>query len=149
VPHGSSYVMESVLDGRHREHSYSSHRRVSEALQRTSLVLIRADRGGRELTSDVWPALVGGVERIVWPFRVIQTASWSSQPTAWLDSFHGRLGEIGPGRAHDGQFFLEDLIWPELPHVLLPRVDHAQPAMGGFGFDTVRYWLTLLSLVLG
>ena len=75
-----------------------------------------------------------------------ETASWSSQPTAWLDSFHERLGEIGPGRAHDGQFFLDDLIWPGLPHVLLPDVDHAQPAVGGHGFDPARYWLAVLSV---
>ena len=104
--------------------------------------------GGRELTSDLWPALVGRVDRIRWPFPVLQTASWSSQPTAWLDSFHERLGEIGPGRAHDGQFFLDDLIWPGLPHVLLPHVDHAQPAVGGHGFDPARYWLAVLSVVL-
>ena len=91
-------------------------------------------------------------ERIHWvdaahrDYPVWQTASWSSQPTTWLDSFHERLGEIRPGCAHDGQFFLEDLIWPGLPHVLLSHVDHAQPAMGGFGFDHVRYWKVVLTL---
>ena len=149
APHGPSYVMESVLEGRHREASFAAHRRASEAAQRAALALLRAQRGGRELTSTVWPTLVQDVEGIRWPFPVVQTASWSSQPTAWLDSFHRRLGEIRPGRAHDGQFFLDDLIWPELPHVLLPRVDHAQPAVGGYGFDPARYWLALLSLVLG
>lgn len=67
----------------------------------------------------------------------------------WLDSFHERLGEIRPGVAHDGQFYLDDLVWPGLPHVLLPHLDHAQPVMDGFGFDSRRYWLALVLLALG
>lgn len=146
--HGPSYVIESVLQGRHRERSYTARRRATEFAQHTALALIGATRGGHELTSAVWPTIVADVDRVSWPFPVLQTASWSSEPTAWLDSFHERLGEIGPGRAHDGQFFLNDLIWPELPHVLLPHVDHAQPAVGGHGFDSARYWLAVLSLAL-
>jgi hypothetical protein len=148
TPHGPSFVIESVLLGRHRERSYTTRRRATELAQHTALALIGAAPGGRELASDVWPAIVERVDRISWPFPVVQTASWSTEPTTWLDSFHARLGEIGPGRAHDGQFFLNDLIWPGLPHVLLPQVDHAQPAVGGHGFDAARYWLAVLSLVL-
>ena len=148
TPYGPSFVIESVLHRLHRDRRYSLRRRGAEALQRTGLILLGARAGGHELTSGVWPALVRAVEGIRWPFRVVQTASWSSQPTAWLDSFHGRLGEIGPGRAHDGQFFLEDLVWPGLPHVLLPHLDHAQPAVGGYGFDHTRYWLALVSMVM-
>ena len=148
TPHGPSRVIESVLLGRHREMPRHAGRRVAEVLQRAALVLLDARRGGYELTSDVWPTLVGRVEDVAWPFPVLQTASWSSRPTAWLDSFHKRLGEISPGHAHDGQFFLNDLIWPELPHVLLPDLDHAQPAVGGYGFDHVRYWLAMLAVLL-
>jgi len=148
TPYGPSFVIESVLQGRHRERNYTARRRTTELAQRTAIALIGAAPGGLELTSAVWPTIVGRVDRVPWPFPVLQTASWSSQPTTWLDSFHERLGEIGPGRAHDGQFFLNDLIWPGLPHVLLPQVDHAQPAVGGHGFDPARYWLAVLSLVL-
>ena len=144
---GPSYVLESVLQGRHRER-ISPRRRLAEDLQRVALAATRESRGGLEMTASQLPALAGKLARIHWPFPVLQTASWSSRPTAWLDSFHERLGEIRPGHAHDGQFFLEDLIWPGLPHVLLPHLDHAQPAMGGFGFDHARYWLANLSLVL-
>jgi hypothetical protein len=117
-------------------------------MQHAALAILDARPGGRELTSAVWPRIVDRIAGRRWPFPVVQTASWSTVPTAWLDSFHERLGAIGPGRAHDGQFFLDDLIWPDLPHVLLPRVDHAQPAVGGYGFDPSRYWLAILSLVL-
>ncbi len=146
--HGPSYVMESILKGRHRNAPFPIRRRAAETMQRAGLLLARALQGGLEQTSEFWPCLVDAVEREHRPFPVLQTASWSTHPTAWLDSFHGRLGEIGPGRAHDGQFFLEDLVWPGLPHILLPRLDHAQPAMGGYGFDHVRYWLAIISLFL-
>jgi hypothetical protein len=146
--HGPSRVMESVLLGRHRAGPFRARRRLAEGMHHATLVCLRAARGGYELTSDRWPALVAPVEHRDWPFPVLQTASWSSRPTAWLDSFHGRLGEIGPLRAHDGQFFLDDLIWPRWPHVLLPDVDHAQPAVGGHGFDPARYWLAVLAVLL-
>jgi hypothetical protein len=148
TPHGPSRVIESLLLGRHRDTLRGAHRRTAEALQRAGLFVLGARRGGYELTSEAWPALVARVDGLTWPFPVVQTASWSSHPTAWLDSFHERLGEIGPGRAHDGQFFLDDLIWPRLPHVLLAEVDHAQPAVGGHGFDPVRYWLVVLEVLL-
>jgi hypothetical protein len=146
--HGPSRVIESVLLGHHRSERFGMRRRAAEGFQYAALVGLRALSGGHELTSERWPQLVAPVERRAWPFPVLQTASWSSRPTAWLDSFHGRLGEIGPARAHDGQFFLEDLIWPLWPHVLLPDVDHAQPAVGGHGFDPARYWLAALALLL-
>jgi hypothetical protein len=148
TPHGPSFVLEHVLQGQVGDQFGSTRRRAINTVQHLALALVCAKRGGHEMTSPVWPTLVQRVDRVRWPFPVVQTASWSSQPTAWLDSFHERLGEIGPGRAHDGQFFLDDLIWPELPHVLLAHVDHAQPVVGGHGFDPDRYWLAMLSLVL-
>ena len=147
APHGPSSVIESVLMGRHRESLRSVRRHAAERVQHAGLLLLRARAGGRELSSDIWPEIVASVERAPRPFPILQTASWSAQPTAWLDSFHERLSEIGPGRAHDGQFFLNDLIWPDVPHVLLPNVDHAQPVVGGFGFDPARYWLAALALL--
>ncbi len=148
MPSGSSAVMESILYKMYRNERYTSYRRSVEAMQRVMLSLLRAQSGGRDLTFLKWPGLVEDVAKIDWPFTVLQVASWSIRPTAWLDSFHARLEEISPGHAHDGQFYLEDLVWPGLPHVLLPEIDHAQPAMGGSGFDCGRYWLTLLSVLM-
>jgi pimeloyl-ACP methyl ester carboxylesterase len=144
---GPSRVLESILLGQHRESLAGWRRRAAEALQRAALRLCSADRGGREFAAGPQAALVASLDGAPRAFPVLQTASWSTRPTAWLDSFHQRLGEIAPGCAHDGQFYLPDLIWPEIPHVLLPEVDHAQPAMGGFGFDHVRYWLVMLTLL--
>jgi len=73
-------------------------------------------------------------------------ASWSSAPTAWLDAQHTRMHEIRPRCAHDGLFFLEDLVWPTAEQILLPRIDHSQPTVGGGGFDHARFWLALSSL---
>lgn len=148
TPRGPSAVLESLLLRRHQDSLAGAQRRWAERMQRMGLGLINAARSGQELTGD---ALAEVVAKLVNEpaLPLLQMASFSSRPTTWLDSFHLRLGEIRPGCAHDGQFYVEDLIWPGLPHVLLPHVDHAQPVMGGFGFDSARYWLATLLVFLG
>jgi hypothetical protein len=151
TPHGPSHVLESVLTGRHHA-TLGPRRALAEATQRLGLHLLGAARGGRELTRDHLPAILTRLDAFAAsaPFPIVQTASWSSRPTTWLDSFHERLGEISPGVAHDGQFYLTDLLWPApVAHVLLPHLDHAQPVMDGFGFDSARYWATLLATFAG
>jgi len=145
--YGPSAIIDSMLYGKYGE-SKNNLTALKERFQALALHLIGAGKGGRELASARWKNLTSRVDSIRWPFPVLQCASWSSQPTTWLDSWHERLGQIHPGRAHDGQFYLDDLIWPNLPHVLLPQIDHAQPAVGGFGFHPARYWQTLIHLVL-
>ncbi len=148
TPRGPSHVLESVLTRRHRN-TLTPRRTMAELTQRLGITAIAARPGGLELTRDHLPRVVEPLmaRGLLRAFPVIQTASWSSRPTTWLDSFHERLGEIRPGVAHDGQFYLEDLLWPGLPHILLPHLDHAQPVMDGFGFDSARYWSTLLAQV--
>ena len=143
TPRGKSWVLDSVLNGRHPR---SGRRWAAEQVQRLGLTVLGAKAGGLELAAiERFVARLEGARS----FPVVQTASWSSRPTTWLDSFHERLSELRPGVAHDGQFYLEDLVWPGIEHVLLPHLDHAQPAMDGFGFDSGRYWQTLIGWVLG
>lgn len=149
TPRGASGVLESLLLRTHEASVPGVKRWAEEWTQRLGLYTIGAHRGGLQLTEGPLGELVQRLDASSRPYPVWQTASWSSQPTTWLDSFHGRLEEIRPGCAHDGQFFLEDLIWPGLPHVLLGHVDHAQPVMGGFGFDEARYWKVLIALFAG
>lgn len=148
TPRGPSAVLESLLLREHQDSLVGARRTWAEAAQRLGLYAVGAQRGGRELTTRPMVALLAQLDARDRDYRVWQTASWSDTPTTWLDSFHERLGEIRPGCAHDGQFWLEDLVWPDLPHLLLPRVDHAQPVMGGHGFDHVRYWKVVLALFL-
>jgi hypothetical protein len=145
TPLGSSAVLESLLSYQHQDSLRGLKRKYAERLQRLGVYMIGAHRGGKELTAEKLPAVINLLqanrnENIL----LFQTASWSSFPTTWLDSFHQRLGEIRPGCAHDGQFYIENLIWPKIPHVLLPNVDHAQPVVGGFGFDVTHYWLAMI-----
>lgn len=147
TPRGPSRVLECLIESAHDATLTGPLRRAAVAVQRGGLRAMGGVPGGRELIGprifDVTAGLAA--ER---PFPIMQTSSWSTRPTSWLDSFHERLGEIRPGVAHDGQFYLEDLLWPGLPHVLLPHVDHAQPVMGGFGFPHERYWSAMLVLLL-
>jgi hypothetical protein len=149
TPRGPSGVLESLLTGEHHETLSGWSRWAEEWMQRVGLHAIRAAHGGRQLTRGPLRDVIATLDARSWDLPVWQTTSWSSQPTTWLDSFHGRLEEIRPGCAHDGQFFLEDLLWPGLPHVLLAHVDHAQPVMGGFGFDEARYWKVVIALFVG
>jgi pimeloyl-ACP methyl ester carboxylesterase len=148
MPFGPSRVLGSILRGESRSTLSGPRRRAAELVQWLGLHLVGAASGGRELSGEEWTAAVTPLSMLTWPFPVLQVASWSVQPTAWLDSFHRRLSEIAPGNAHDGQFYLDEALWPRLPHVLLPRIDHAQPVVGGFGFDAPRFWITLLSTLL-
>jgi hypothetical protein len=151
APHGPSPVIESMLLGSNRATLPTGRRRLAERSQRLALTLTGARGGGLALTSRAQAALQDEILPILAAareFPILQTATWSDRPTTWLDSFHERLGEIEPGVAHDGQFYLRDLLWPGLPHILLDRVDHAQPAMGGLGFDPLRYWLATLAVAL-
>ena len=147
TPRGPSRVLESVLLSGHAG-TLTRRRRLAELAQRAGLTLLGARPGGLELTRARLDQVLAPIDRAPRPFALVQTASWSSRPTTWLDSFHERLGEIHPGWAHDGQFYLQDLLWPGVDHVLLPHLDHAQPVMDGFGFDAARYWLTMLASVL-
>lgn len=146
TPRGRSQVLESVLL---RRHPRGLRRLLAEETQRLGLSMIGAKAGGLELAEiERWVGPLLAPLSIRRSYPVVQTASWSSRPTTWLDSFHERLSELRPEVAHDGQFYVEDLLWPGWGHVLLPHLDHAQPAMDGFGFDSGRYWQTLLAWVL-
>lgn len=146
--YGPSWIVDRLYFGKGPIRNRSRREMIEDHLQALGLRLIGARRGARELSSHQWPTLIDEVDSLEWSFPLLQCASWSTTPTTWLDSWHGQLEKMQPGRAHDGQFYLDDLIWPRIAHVLLPQIDHAQPAMGGHGFDPVRYWLTLLYMVL-
>ncbi len=148
TPLGPSIVLESLLLKQHQNSLIGIKRKWAEHLQRMGICLIRAHHTGEELTTKKLNSIIDLLQAKRNNNLLLQTASWSSRPTTWLDSFHQRLQEVRPNCAHDGQFYLEDLIWPNVPHVLLPHLDHAQPVVGGFGFDPALYWLTMILLYM-
>ena len=146
-PAGSSKVLDSVLIGRHRE-TASRLTRVKERLQSGLLRTVGARTGCLEITESGLAALTRRATARLFDFPVLSVATWSVRPTSWLDSYHRRLSEIAPEVAHDGQFLLPDQLWPRYEQIFLPELDHAQPVLGGFGFDPGRFWLTLAELVV-
>jgi len=151
TPRGPSAVLESMFSKKH-QNSLSLSGRLKERIGAGMLRTLRQDRGCLDMTEERLEFVIKNLDSIKFEFRILSVSSWSTQPTNWLDSFHKRLGEIRPGVAHDGQFFLNDLIWPatqSLQHknLLLREVDHAQPVVGGFGFDYARLWHSLLRLL--
>ena len=147
VPRGGCTVLESVLLGAFRD-SASRGDRVRETLARVVLEACAGREGCLDVTSPQIDSLVRGIDAAHLGLPIVSVASWSSHPTSWLESQHARLESVRSGCAHDGLFFSEHLVWPVGEQVLLPRVDHSQPGVGGGGFDHGRFWLAMAHLVL-
>jgi hypothetical protein len=146
TPRGGCAVLESVLLRRHADSLAGRKRRAQEALARAALAACGARPGCLELTAGHIEAAVSGIDAAALVLPLISVSSWSSAPSAWLDAQHARLAAIRPGCAHDGLFFAEQLLWPAAEQILLPRLDHSQPTVGGAGFDHARFWLALATL---
>ena len=147
VPRGGCAVLESVLLGEYRD-SASRGDQVKEALARLVLQACAGQEGCLDVTGPQIGALVCGIDAARLEVPIVSVASWSSHPTSWLESQHARLDSVRSGCAHDGLFFSEHLIWPVGEQILLPRLDHSQPGVGGEGFDHGRFWLALAHLAL-
>lgn len=147
TPRESCAVLEAVLLGAYSDvASYGD--RVKERLAGVALDVCAARSGCLDITSpriEEWVRRIDGCEPTL---PMVSVASWSSHPTSWLESQHARLATVRSGCAHDGLFFTEQLIWPVGEQVLLPRLDHSQPGVGGAGFDHGRFWLALAQLAL-
>jgi hypothetical protein len=103
--------------------------------------------GVRDISSDRDVRVAQWVAQFSAAVPTLHAVSWSVQPTRWVDSYHRQLGALRPGHAHDGQFYLSDQRLPATPIVGLPALDHAQPVLGGFGFDAARLWRALVACV--
>lgn len=145
TPRAGCAVLESILLD---THSASSDylQRAKEIAAAGAIMLTTARDACLELTSPRLQRTAGELTAVAASLPMVSVASWSSEPTAWLDSQHARLAAIRPRCAHDGLFYLEDLVWPCGRQVLLPRLDHAQMCVGGNGFDHGRFWVALANL---
>jgi hypothetical protein len=146
TPRGGCAVLESVVLRRHQASIGSTRRLAQERLAHAAIALGGAREACIELTADAIGRLITAIDAARVSIPILSVASWSGEPTAWLDSQHARLSAIRPGAAHDGLFFTEDLIWPIGEQILLPSLDHSQPSVGGAGFDHGRFWLALAAL---
>ena len=147
TPSGPSAVMQSILTNCYSETFLCQRTRTLERIQKAILTLRTFRQGCRDLTSPAIDKFVESTQSFSFPFPVLSVATWAVDPTSWVDSFHDRLREIRPGCAHDGQFYLEDQIWPDTEQLILGHLDHAQTVMGGQGFDSVKFWMTLIHLL--
>lgn len=148
TPRGGCAVLESIVLGRHADSLAGTRRRMGETLARAAIAACGAKPGCIDLTGGSIEASVARIDAAGLAVPVVSVASWSSRPTAWLDSQHARMESIRPRCAHDGLFFTEQMIWPGADQVLLPQLDHSQPTCGGAGFDHARFWLALVTLAL-
>lgn len=147
-PRDGCAVLESVLLRDHRDSLHGFGERASEAAARVAIVASGSRPGCLELTGAALAAHIDDFDRVAGCLPTLAVASWSVQPSAWLDSQHARLLAIRPHCAHDGLFFLQDLVWPTARTVLLPRIDHSQPCVGGLGFPHARFWHALATVAV-
>jgi len=104
--------------------------------------------GVREISTTRDPQIADWLATFRPVVPTLCAVSWSIRPTSWVDSYHRTLNEVAPGHAHDGQFFLPDQRLAHAKLVCLPEIDHAQPVLGGHGFDAGRFWRTLVETAL-
>lgn len=142
TPHATSKVLESVFQRRHIVNIFT---RIKEKLMFFSLNLMGASKGAKDLVS---PGLDSYLLNYSFAFPILHFFTWSIKPTSWLDSYHTRLNEIAPGVAHDGQFYAHEMIWPDLKNIMIGGIDHAQPVVGGDGFNPARFWEVCLGQLL-
>src|SRR5690606_4361951 len=123
-------------------------RSLSERVGRAVLASRVVSGGVCEISRARDPVVGEWLARFAPVVPTVCAVSWSIQPTSWVDSYHRTLNEIAPGHAHDGQFLLVDQRLAGASLVCLPEIDHAQPVLGGYGFDAGRFWRTLVELAL-
>lgn len=144
TPFDISPVLNSILTGAYPRGKRTT---LKEAVYKVSLHLLSAKKACYDLIN---PNIKPYLKNYHFPFPVIQCVTWSVQPTSWVDSFHKRLSEIDKGVAHDGQFYVHKMLWPCFPNILVGGIDHAQPVVGGYGFQAGYFWeqclVTLKSL---
>lgn len=147
TPRGPSPVIESILQKKHRG-SAGRRELLKEMVFAQAMKAFRLDEGCLSLTHPSIVSILSKIDAIEFKFPVLAVSSWSLTPTSWLDSFHLRLGQIRDLSAHDGQFYIEDQLWPQFQNILLREVDHAQPVVGGLGFDHGNLWKSLLLMLV-
>lgn len=126
------------------QHFSSDKASVGQRLSKRLLGTRFFSRGVSDISADRDPDLERWLSHFRSSVPTINVVSWSVEPTNWIDSWHRTLGKVRPGIAHDGQFLTHEQLLPELPVVALPRLDHAQPVLGGNAFNVARFWQTLV-----
>lgn len=144
TPRGPSPVLESVFKNLY-EKDFKV--RIKELAIKAGIGLIGGGAGCRDLIDKTSGGPIATIKDVSLELPVLQVSSWSLTPTTWLDSYHERLGQIRPNVSHDGQFYTEDLIWPQFRNLCLGSIDHAQLVVGGEGLDEGKLWSVLHSLM--
>lgn len=140
-----SEILEGIFTKKHL--NYSQKDTIINLIANKVITCAGYKSGCLDLTSPKINAAIKMIDKQQFNFPIISVATWSIIPTSRLDSFHKRLKLIRPGCAHDGQFFIENQIWPNFEQIILGNIDHSQPTMGGNGFDDGIFYLSLLHLL--
>lgn len=143
-PTGPSTVMDDVLG--HSTRRFTQRYPLDGVRRVVAKTPWLAD-GTRDISSLRDPRITHMLDNLPADLHCAHVVSWSASPSSRFDTHHARLNAQRPGRAHDGQFYLEHQRLHGIAQICLPRLDHGQPILGGGGFDACRFWLTLLNVL--
>jgi hypothetical protein len=146
MPRAGAPYLESVFCGAHRA-SRTRGDVWREGRDHTLLRLLGARAACAELNGECVAPLAERIDAAALPFPWLTVASHASRATPTLEMRHARLARIRPGALHDGVFYLDQQHWPRSRQLVLSGLDHAQPSVGGLGFDHGRFWCDLLDEV--
>jgi hypothetical protein len=148
MPRAGAPYLESAFRGMHR-----ASRTRADAWRERRDAWVLSLLGGRaacaELDTATVAALAARFDAARWPFPWLTVASEAQHARGTLEMKHARLARIRPGAAHDGVFYTGDQVWSQGRSLVLAGLDHAQPSVGGGGFDHGAFWLELLERVAG
>lgn len=137
LPVGRSWVIDDIE---------ASEKGIANRVLRAGFRLPFVAAGLNAVSARRDPQTAAWLQALEPPVPMLHAVSWSVTPTSLIDSWHGRLNALRPGHAHDGQFFLADQRHANAAIVCLPRLDHAQPVLGGHGLDVGRLWMSLATV---
>lgn len=149
MPRGPSLYLESLLTDRHLPTRLGLPSRIKHWSEAQLIRGVSARASCLELCRPVINEKIQWIDQNFPKLRsFINVASFSTRASHWLEANHPRLNEISNSKPNDGVFLFEDQIWPQAKNIGLLEIDHAQPSVGGLGFQHEYLWMVLLALTL-
>jgi len=122
--------------------------RWHERIEAGVLTAVGARPACAELRAAVVREWATRIDAAMLPFPWLAVATHTEHSGRSLELKHARLTQLAPGAPHDGVFYTAEQRWPRARNLTLAGIDHAQPSVGGGGFEHDRFWVALLQLLL-
>lgn len=147
VPRGGAPYLEHLFPGADNSANREP-RQLSEYTEATLLIALGARAACAELNTRDLRALAARLDALVSKLPALMVATSAKQMSSVLELRSSHLGQVHPGRAHDGVFLTADQVWSSARMLHMEGIDHSQPSAGGLGFAHDLFWAALLATLL-